>query len=86
MKCGTPSGHWKMPMIESGNWSRNSQTRKPRCDKAVYPDKKAAVSAMNVILRDHRRNRPRHLRAYWCDGCRGWHLTKQDNDALDFTR
>ncbi len=47
------------------------------CDhKQRYPDKKAARTALNRIMNQHRRNRPEHLRAYPCQLCRGWHLTK----------
>lgn len=45
--------------------------------KARYEDKKAAISAINHVMRGHRKNRPDNLRAYPCPNCRGWHLTKQ---------
>ena len=48
------------------------------CNKASYPDKKAALGAKNRALR-RRKNRPDHLRAYFCEECRAWHLTKQQN-------
>lgn len=44
--------------------------------KRRYADKKAAVIEANLILKSHRRNRPKALRAYPCPDCRGWHLTK----------
>jgi hypothetical protein len=44
------------------------------CSKASYPDKRAAFTAMKVALR-RRRNRPKTLRAYYCETCRAWHLT-----------
>ncbi len=47
------------------------------CGKVVYANKKAAVTAANGALK-RRRNRPAFLRTYWCDQCRGWHLTKKE--------
>ena len=46
------------------------------CNKACYPDKKAAQTAMNAALR-RRRNAPDYLRAYRCEICQAWHLTHQ---------
>ena len=56
------------------------------CGKTRYPDKKAALSAINYRARrrhDHghgrhntsRRGKEKALRAYPCPDCRGWHLT-----------
>lgn len=44
------------------------------CSKSSYPTKKAARTALNKRMRS-RRNRPDHLRAYWCPKCGQWHLT-----------
>ena len=45
--------------------------------KVRYGDKRAAVTAMNLALRNRgRHGRPNSLRAYPCPVCRGWHLTK----------
>jgi hypothetical protein len=44
------------------------------CGKNGYPDKRAAITAMNAAL-SRRRNRPDYLRPYFCDRCRKWHLT-----------
>lgn len=46
------------------------------CRKNRYPDKKSALTARNAVLRGHRRNQPKSLRAYPCPDCAGWHLTK----------
>ena len=48
-----------------------------RCQsKLRYPDKKAAVSQLNRLVR--RRRGPKPVRAYYCGRCGGWHLTKQE--------
>jgi len=72
----------------SGNNKSNSDTgeggpltpeRKRGCSgKHRYPNKKAAITKLNRIMRSHRRNRPEHLRAYACEHCAGWHLTKDE--------
>lgn len=49
------------------------------CRKTTYPDKKAAQSARNAVLK-RKRNRPKDLRIYRCEHCHGWHLTKQFSD------
>lgn len=46
--------------------------------KHRYPNKKSAATKLNRIMRSHRRNRPDYLRAYHCEHCNGWHLTKED--------
>lgn len=45
-----------------------------KCDKNLYPDKKAAITVKNRAMK-RRKNRPKFLRAYACDECGGWHLT-----------
>lgn len=49
------------------------------CGKRRYPDKKAAISAINAAWkRRGRGRRPKtELRAYHCHECGGWHITHQ---------
>lgn len=48
-----------------------------RCGKNRYQDKKAAVSEINRLKKVRgRHGRPEWLRAYHCDDCNGWHITK----------
>lgn len=48
------------------------------CGKTRYPDKRAAVSQINLNRPNRgRRGRAETLRAYHCEQCGGWHLTKQ---------
>lgn len=50
------------------------------CQKHTYPDKKTAMTALNrrtTGRRKQRHGRPKDLRAYYCEECSGWHLTKQ---------
>lgn len=47
------------------------------CGKRCYPDKRAAVTMASVRMRS-RRCPPAQLRAYYCDYCHGWHLTKKE--------
>jgi len=50
-------------------------------NKTRYADKKAARTAINCAMRNRgRHGRPNSLRAYPCPLCRGWHLTKGDNE------
>lgn len=42
------------------------------CGKKIYPEKIDAVTARNYI----RKTRGTELRAYYCDDCKGRHLTK----------
>ena len=47
------------------------------CGKIVYADKKAVISQRNRLMNKRgRHGRPEHLREYYCEVCRGWHLTK----------
>lgn len=48
------------------------------CGKTRYGSKKEAQTVLNERTSSgHRHGRPRFLRAYPCDECGGWHLTKQ---------
>ncbi len=60
--------------------SRQNGNRPPRpgCNKTTYPDKQAAQTVINRSLR-RRRNNPGSLRAYPCNACQGWHLTKSED-------
>jgi hypothetical protein len=50
-------------------------------DKTRYADKRDAQTAMNKFkTKRGRHGRPERLRAYACPLCRGWHLTKGDNE------
>ena len=51
--------------------------RASTCGKYCYADKRAAQTAVNFRKRDHefKRGKTKHLRAYHCDACNGWHLT-----------
>lgn len=49
--------------------------------KAQYPDKKSALSAINIRTKGRRENRhnrlpPGGLRAYHCPDCNKWHITR----------
>jgi len=44
--------------------------------KTRFESKKDAQTAINHIMRGHRRKRPKQLRSYPCPNCNGWHLTK----------
>jgi uncharacterized protein YlaI len=46
------------------------------CGKTSYLRKSEAMAARKRALR-RRKNRPDYLRAYYCDDCQAWHLTKQ---------
>lgn len=87
----TPTrGSAKRPPADSGTSSkpekgdpsrrfkaRNWKAQQENCrSKRRYDDKRAALTALNQIMRSHRRHRPEGLRAYPCPVCRGWHLTK----------
>lgn len=56
------------------------------CGKLRYPDKKAAVTQINRLKKVRgRHGRPEWLRAYHCDDCNGWHITKGiDKKAVVF--
>lgn len=51
--------------------------RENACGKYRYTDKRAALTAANYRRHDHRRKRgkTKHLRAYECPDCGGWHLS-----------
>ncbi len=53
------------------------------CTKHLYASKADATAAMKKALR-RRKNNPGKLRSYYCNECRGWHLTKLD--IADFER
>lgn len=53
------------------------------CSKNVYVSKADASAAMKKALK-RRKNNPRKLRSYYCEQCRGWHLTKMQE--ADFKR
>ena len=55
--------------------SRSRQPRRNGCHKKTYADKRTAATALNRAMKRHG-NRPDHLRAYQCEQCRGWHLTR----------
>lgn len=48
------------------------------CQKKPY-DKKSAQSAANRIFKRgrRRRNKPEHLRIYFCGACQAWHITSK---------
>jgi hypothetical protein len=50
-----------------------------RCGKKLYPDKKAAVSAVNlqISLRHGRHHGAKALRVYACPIRKGWHMTSR---------
>lgn len=49
------------------------------CGKRAYPDKKAAVSQINLSMKLRgRHGRAMALRAYHCPACGKYHLTKRD--------
>ena len=53
------------------------------CGKLRYPDKKAAVSQINRLKKARgRHGRPEWLRAYYCEDCNGWHITKGIDKSL----
>ena len=57
------------------------------CDKRSYPDKRAAVSAINALMTAERRHRrPDMLKAYPCSKCRGWHITHRNRPDRKRTR
>lgn len=49
------------------------------CGKVGYATKKDALTVRNTILKGHsrKRNKPKDLRAYHCESCGLFHLTKQ---------
>lgn len=49
------------------------------CGKLRYADKRSAVTAANYRRRDHhhKRGKTKHLRAYCCPDCGGWHLSSR---------
>lgn len=56
----------------------DSSTSVRRCGKHRYPDKRAALTMLNSTRRLRgRHGRAMALRAYHCEDCGGWHLTKQ---------
>ena len=56
---------------------RRVKPPRPGCNKTVYPDKRSAQTAINRALK---RGRCEFLRAYPCERCRGWHLTRQPEE------
>lgn len=59
--------------------ARRSYVVRSCTSKRRYDDKKAAVSHINLMLR-HGRGNTRHLRAYPCEECHGYHITKDEPD------
>lgn len=59
-----------------------------RCRAKVYhPDKKAAWTGINYLLRRHlQHGQAPGLRAYHCQVCGGWHLTKSGAGKTDKRR
>lgn len=49
------------------------------CDKTPYPNKKAARTKMNQIMKGRRKNRPKMLRCYVCERCGMFHLTSKED-------
>lgn len=53
--------------------------------KRRYPNQIKAACAIGTILgRDP--NAPRTLRAYECPVCRGWHITKEQQDNPEYQK
>lgn len=48
-----------------------------RCTKHCYASEHEAAAEIDRILNSRRRNRPDYLRAYECQHCAFWHLTRQ---------
>jgi hypothetical protein len=47
------------------------------CGKKIYQDKKTAQSVRNFLRENGRLSKKvKDLRIYFCEPCRGWHLTK----------
>lgn len=44
------------------------------CNKKIYVTKKDAQTAKNIRHNFSHNNKP--LRIYYCNKCKGWHLTK----------
>jgi uncharacterized protein YlaI len=49
------------------------------CDKVTYTDRDAAAAAINALQKDrnrrHSRNQPSST--YYCEECKGWHVTSK---------
>lgn len=60
-------------------WPEYATTAKPQCQgKNRYARKVLAIEVIGRAL-CRRKNRPKHLRAYHCPLCNGWHLTKTES-------
>lgn len=68
----------KDPYLPQPNYA-SSTAGFPRCRKVQYPDRKSAVSAINLLMKrgTRRRNKPKFLRTFVCPDCQSWHLTSQ---------
>ena len=68
------------PEVYPGTEQEVSRAERMCTGKTFYPDKKAAVTALNHQKKNRgRHGRPDGLRAYPCPYCRGWHLTKAEH-------
>ena len=56
---------------------RGNLPPRPGCNKTIYPDKRAALTSLHRAERRRRNPAAGKLRAYQCEDCRGWHLTRQ---------
>jgi hypothetical protein len=54
------------------------------CHKRRYRDRVAATLALATAKRKHERRLRNEVRAYYCAGCRCWHLTSlgRNRDAV----
>lgn len=56
---------------------RARERREAMCESKKRYDKRGAQSAINLIQRT---GRARHMRAYACPICQGWHIARNTND------
>ena len=48
------------------------------CKKYIYRSHDVALGAAMKRLKPSQPNTPKMLRPYWCNECKGWHLTKME--------
>jgi len=59
-----------------------------RCSKQKYSKKDALTSANKRVKGRQRirRHRPEYLRAYYCEDCNAWHLTRDTEEEYEGRR
>lgn len=70
---------------------RRRRRKVTSCGKTRYRDQRLAIACLHEIVAARRMypdqgSGPYPVRAYWCQQCHGWHLTKLDKSEFLQTR